>query len=173
MHRGKTNFETSLVLSFSAQPKKLYSQLKRLKSTKSLPQFLKLDDAHLFDDSRKANALNSFFNSTFTTSHFRLLPTCEMPTPTTQLHEISFNSLEIYSTLSKLDTTKAMGPDNLHPHLLKLCADKIYDPITCLFNYIMNTQLIPQEWKIHLCLVFYPKACIRQDHRFCQTQNIF
>ncbi len=42
-----------------------------------------------------------------------------------------------------------MGPDNLHPHLLKLCADKIYDPITCLFNYIMNTQLIPQEWKIH------------------------
>ena len=93
--------------------------------------------------------MNKFFNSTFSNSCFKLPPISELPTPSAQLHEISFDSLEVYEVLCKLDITKAMGIDNLHPHLLKLCTPTIYEPVTSLFNSIIKTQLIPEEWKIH------------------------
>ena len=134
---AKQNYEISLVQSFSSQPKRLYSQLKRLKSTKSTPCYLQADDVQIYDDTAKANALNKFFHSTFTNSCFRLPPTSELPTPSTQLHEIRFDLIEVYETLSKLDPTKAMGIDNLHPHLLKICALMIHEPVTCLYNNIM------------------------------------
>ena len=125
----------SLVESFSLQPKKLYSQLSRLKSTKSLPLYLQMEGNQLLDDTAKANALNRFFNSTFSNSSFSLPPISDLPTPSTQFHEISFYSLEVYEAVCKLDTSKAMGNDNLHPHLLKCVR--------------IQTQIIPEEWKVH------------------------
>ena len=89
--------------------------------------------------------MNKFFNSTFSNSCFKLPPISELPTPSSQLHEISFDSFEVYEVLCKLDTTKAMGIDDLHPHLLKLCALMIHEPITSLFNSIIKTQLIPED----------------------------
>ena len=93
--------------------------------------------------------MNKFFNSTFSNSRFKLSPISELPTPSSQLHEISYDSLEVYEVLCKFDATKAMGIDDLHPNLLKLCALMIHEPITSLFNSIIKTQLIPEEWKIH------------------------
>lgn len=42
-----------------------------------------------------------------------------------------------------------MGSDNLHPHLLKLSALLIYEPVTALLNNIIKTQEIPDESKVH------------------------
>ena len=141
---AKSEHEISLIKSFSSQPKKLYAQLNRLKSTKSLPLYLQADETQVFDNTVNANI---FFNSTFSNSCFKHPPISELPTPSAQLHEISFDSLEVYEVLCKLDATKAMGIDDLHPHLLKLCALMIHEPTTSLFN--SKTQLIPGEWKIH------------------------
>ena len=87
----------------------------------------------------------------------------------------------MYEALSKLDPTKAMGIDNLNPHLLKMCAPMIREPVTCLYNNIMKTHILQQEWTIHkvipipkkgdLTLVknhrkvsLLRKANLRQDH---------
>ncbi len=48
-----------------------------------------------------------------------------MPTPSHQLHDIVFDPLEVYKELLSLDTSKAMGCDNLHPALLKMSALQI------------------------------------------------
>ncbi len=146
---AKYEYEISLIKSFKSQPRKLYSHLSRLKSTKSLPLYLKDGDIKLFDDTAKANSLNTFFNSTFSVSDYTFPQLSDLPKPLTQLNEITFDSLEVYKVLSKLDTSKAMGIDTIHPHLLKMSALLIYEPVTSLFNNIMQTQLIPKEWKTH------------------------
>ena len=110
---AKSEYEISIIKSFSSQPKK---QLNRLKSTKSLPLYLQADGTQVFDNTVKANIMNKFFNSTFSNSRFKLPPISELPTPSSQLREISFDSLGVYEVLCKLDATKAMGIDNLHPH---------------------------------------------------------
>ena len=42
-----------------------------------------------------------------------------------------------------------MGTDNLHPHLLKMCVLMILKSVTTLFNSIIQTQIIPEKWKVH------------------------
>ena len=103
-----------------------------------------------------------FFNSTFSNRSFSLPPISDLPTPSTQFHEISFDSLEVYEALRKLDTSKAMGTDNLHPHLLKMCALMIHKSVTHystassrLKQYLKNgqsTKLFPFQRKVTLHL---------------------
>lgn len=100
---AKGTYEAALVKSFSFQPKKLYSHLNTLKSGKSLPLYLQDGDILLFDDAAKANSLNRFFNYTFSTSSSTLPQISDLPTPSSQLHDITFDSFEVYTALNNLD----------------------------------------------------------------------
>ena len=62
---------------------------------------------------------------------------------------LSLNESEVYKILVQLDTTKAMGCDNIHPLVLKHCSDMLAAPFTSLFNLALNTAHIPHERKIH------------------------
>ena len=86
---------------------------------------------------QRANALNNTIPLLQTA-----VSTSELPTPSTQRHEIRFDLIEVYEALRKL----RIDIDNLHPHLLiKMCALMIHEPVTCLYNNIMKTQVLPQE----------------------------
>ena len=120
--------------------------------------YLQDGDTQLFDDTAKANTLNRFFNSTFSISDYTLPQISDLHKPSTQLNEITFDTLEVYKALSKLDISKAMRIDDRHPHLLKISALTIFQPVTLLFSSIMITQIIPEEWKIHK-IIPVPKTC--------------
>ena len=53
----------------------------------------------------------------------------------------------VASELKSLDTTKAMGPDNLHPRLLKEAAPLIAKPLTKIFNKSLISGLFPDDFK--------------------------
>ncbi len=61
--------------------------------------------------------------------------------------EISFT--EVYQALCKLDTSKAMGSDNVHPFLLKTNALSIHEQLTTLYNSCLNSSTLPSSWKLH------------------------
>ncbi len=46
-----------------------------------------------------------------------------------------------------MDSKKSAGPDSLDPFFLKLAADLIAKPLTCLFNLSLNTNKLPKVWK--------------------------
>ena len=93
---------------------------------------------------------NEYFNSTFTTSDYVLPSTQSLPAPAAPyLSELSLNESEVYEILVQLDTTKAMGCDNIHPLVLKHCSGTLAAPFISLFNLSLNTAHIPHEWKIH------------------------
>ena len=71
------------------------------------------------------SAFNEIFNSTFTTSDFHLPSVWSLPTPMDQLGKIDFTVDDVFQALSQLDPTKAMGCDQVHPSILKLCANTL------------------------------------------------
>ena len=81
------------------------------------------------DTINKANALNNYFQLVFTKENLTNIPSmneCDNPVnllPT--LPSITFLVAGIQNQLSLLDTNKASGPDNSHPHILKNCANEI------------------------------------------------
>ena len=81
------------------------------------------------DEKKEVNALNTLLQSS---SLFKFS---------------DVNSDFVLSELRKLDPTKAMGPDNLHPRLLQVAAPFIANPLTKLFNKSLSSGYFPEDFK--------------------------
>ena len=65
------------------------------------------------------------------------------------ISEITITEHDVYTALVTLDTTKATGPDEIAPIILKLCADVLYKPIHYLFSLSLKHGAIPSSWKTY------------------------
>ena len=95
-----------------------------------------------------ANAFNNFFHSTFTAPNHHDQPapnTAQLNPPCSQLSAIQITRSDIFDVMSKLDTTKATGCDNIHPSILKNCALPLLEPVFALFTLIMQNCTLPEE----------------------------
>ena len=48
--------------------------------------------------------------------------------------------------LQCLDSDLAVGPDHVHPLVLKSCASQIAVPLTIFFNRSLATEMLPDAW---------------------------
>ena len=72
-----------------------------------------------------------------------------MPNPhiRTQMTEIRFTAEMVKDKLKVLKPSKASGPDNIHPRILKECADELSVPLSEIFNASMTTGIVPTAWR--------------------------
>ena len=66
------------------------------------------------------------------------------------LCEVSYCKKDIFTILSSLDMSKAMGIDKIGSKLLKFCAISLYEPITLLLQKCIHLYQTPREWRVHL-----------------------
>ena len=98
---------------------------------------------------RIVEELNSFFSSVFTREGDSELP----PFPRTQdselkeLNDLRIDEEEILKILSTLNEWKAMGPDGIHPAVLKNCSLEIAKPLRKIFQDTIEQGKIPTDWK--------------------------
>ncbi|CAM5145932.1 unnamed protein product [Eretmochelys imbricata] len=98
------------------------------------------------EDVEKANVLSAFFASAFTN---------KVSSQTTALGSTAWGggdqpSVEkevIWDYLEKLDEYKSMGPDTLHPRVLKELADVIAEPLAIIFENSWRSGEVPDDWK--------------------------
>ena len=50
--------------------------------------------------------------------------------------------------LSKLNPSKACGPDGIPSAVLKNCASELAEPLTTLMNRSIKGGVVPSEWKL-------------------------
>ena len=93
---------------------------------------------------------NTFFHSVFTKSLFQISPPEKCFKDSSTLSNIGTSELDVYESLSSLDTTKAMGINGIGPRVLKHCALVPYKPIHHLFMLSLSQHYLPLEWRTHL-----------------------
>ncbi|KFP12314.1 hypothetical protein Z169_05524, partial [Egretta garzetta] len=55
---------------------------------------------------------------------------------------------QVRDLLRKLDTHKSMGPDGMHPRVLKELSDVIAEPLSIIYERSWRTGEVPDDWKI-------------------------
>ena len=54
---------------------------------------------------------------------------------------------DVLSGLLRIDPFKSVGPDDIHPRILKELAHELYRPLTHIFRTSMATGIVPDAWK--------------------------
>ena len=73
------------------------------------------------------------------------------------------SEVDVFNSLSALDSTKGAGPDGLPPLFLKQCARSLAYPIVAIFNRSLSSGIFPGKWKV---------AFIRPIHKSGNIHNV-
>jgi hypothetical protein len=112
------------------------------------PNFLQDGQSFLTNSVDKANLLNSYFNSVFTT-YDSAPPSTPYPPPTStpRLSNIQLTVANVTKALKSLVPKKACGPDGIPGMLLKSTAEVIAPSLCHLFNLSLSLGSVPASWK--------------------------
>ncbi|CAM4497290.1 unnamed protein product [Caretta caretta] len=98
------------------------------------------------EDVEKANVLNAFFASVFTNKDSSQTAALGITTWGVD-GQPSVKKEVVRDYLEKLDMYKSMGPDELHPRVLKELAAVIAEPLAIIFENSWQTGEVPDDWK--------------------------
>ena len=126
--------------------KKFWTYIKHCKTNNSGISPLKDNGILHSDPGKKADILNNQFKSVFTK---------DLDTETENIPQPDFPSLEdiiitepgVLKLLQNLDPTKACGPDNISPKILKELANEIAPSLTLIFQKSYDTGMVPADWR--------------------------
>ena len=141
-------FEKQIAGEAKRNPKAFYRYARSKMKTKSTVGDLERLDGTMADtDVQKAEVLNSFFASVFTTEGEGDIPQFERRTYNTELVDLSITKEGIERILKTLNTSKSPGPDGLHPRPLAEMAAQLAEPFQALFSTSLEEGILPQGWK--------------------------
>jgi hypothetical protein len=117
------------------------------------------DGETFITDKEKAEAFNSTYlqSSNLTGDNFDLPPDDSLP-DYEPLEEIKILEQDVDDILKCLDPTKAYGPDNISPKLIKEARPAIVGILTKIFNKSLSLAKFPSAWKRANVLPIFKKA---------------
>jgi hypothetical protein len=127
-------------------PKRFWSYFKSKSQYKSLPHVVKGANGSASSPQDKASLFNNYFFSVFTT------PDPDKPLPNIDsfqnpsLGSFSLKPKEVFDILINLDTSKAIGYDDMSPRVLKECAAELAPSLCEIFNRSLSQGKLPLDW---------------------------
>ncbi|XP_045105472.1 uncharacterized protein LOC123500983 [Portunus trituberculatus] len=95
----------------------------------------------------KAELFSAHFSTKMSVTHPNNTPPRIPVLTTAELDSLHITMEEVMALLSKTDTKKALGPDNISPHILRQCAAELATPLTQLYRECLTSQTWPALWK--------------------------
>ena len=160
---SEIQYEKGIADEAKTNPKKFWKYVKgRTKTRPGVPNFYKQPDLGnkselTSSEEEKAEILVNYFTSVFTVEN-----PIEMPNiikhSEASIGEIEFTKPDLNKRLHKLNVSKSPGPDQLHPRILRECANIIDEPLTILFKESYRTGTLPEEWKLAMVSAIHKKG---------------
>ena len=159
---AQAKYEEDLLRKSHEQPKLFHSYLRHKKVGRPSVGPLQLSSGQLSDD---PSCMAEIFAESFSSVYSRSIPS--EPSPHQQFHESSLEHIaisreDVLKSLLELDGNSAMGPDDIHPLLLKKCADQLAQPLMTIFNRSLREGTLPDSWKRSLVVPLFKKG-VRSD----------
>jgi len=145
-HAAYQKYISSLCDESGSVTKWLWSYIKQQQKDNCGISFLKHNNVLCNDDTTKAQLLNDYFSSVFTSPSTSSLP------PLDNLHipdiaDISIGVNGVFKLMQEIDVSKAAGPDLISARFLKLCSIELAPILTFIFQVSIHQSSIPADWK--------------------------
>jgi len=105
------------------------------------------------EDQEKTELLNLQFQENFSQEDVSSIPfyNCSWP----RMSSIKVSEHGILHLLTGLNTSKAAGPDEIYPRILKEVASEIAPVLRCVFQTSLDSGTLPMDWrKAHICPIY-------------------
>ena len=147
IRQSRIKFEMHLVQTATTQPKKIFSYMNfRNKAPNGTPN-LKIDNETIEEDQEKAEAMANYFSQVFTQESSHSTALALDLSVEYIIDSVDIDEDIVLHSLEKLDAGKSMGPDDLHPRLLKELSAHVAGPLTTIFKLSLLHGVLPRDWK--------------------------
>ena len=135
--------------------KKFWSYVKSTSKSTRIPEVVYLKGKTSSYPKTKVNMFNEFFyKQFFEASEYDV----NISFNSDSTFNINFNVARVRDIISKLDSNKAQGPDNIHGLILKKCSCVLAKPLSLIYTVIYNTGILPEEWKLSNVVPVFKKG---------------
>lgn len=157
---AKKSYEQYIANNIKSNAKPFWAYTRRKMNTKTsvaaLLQDVNDSSSLKFNAKEKAEILQKQFLSMFTNEQDGDFPLVTQASASISNLVLAVD--EVKDMLLKINVNKSIGPDGLHPMLLKELAECLAEPITALFNSSLEKGILPDDWKIGRIIPIYKKG---------------
>ena len=155
--QSQSRYEHSLIEKWKDNPKLLHAYIRSKKSAPVTVGPLQLKDGTISSDPQ---AMSECLAEAFCSVYTRGEPDNQVPH---QVHDSSMPDMhltveEVRTLLENTDGNTAMGPDGLHPLILKNCAESLAKPIHTVFIRSLQEGQLPAAWKDSAVIPIFKKG---------------
>ena len=144
---AKANYTEEVINNIEdGNTKKFWNYIKSLKKDSCGVAPLKDNGTLISDAKGKAEVLNRQYTSVFTDEDTSNIPDLG-PSPHPPMSDINVTTEGVEKLLKKLNPSKASGPDNIHPKVLKELHSELAPGVTAIFQQSFRQGTVPQQWK--------------------------
>ncbi|KAK4824299.1 LOW QUALITY PROTEIN: hypothetical protein QYF61_013044 [Mycteria americana] len=151
IRRAKTQLELNLATAVKDNKKCFYKYISNKRRAKENLHPLRDAGGNIVTkDEEKAEVLNAFFASVFNSK-----TSCSLGTQPPELEDRDREQNEapivqgemVSDLLHHLDTHKSMGPDEIHPRVLRELVEVLTKPLSILYQQSWLTREVPVDWR--------------------------
>ena len=162
-------YVNNLVGDVKANPRDFYRYINsQKKDTQGIPPLKRKNGKGVAQsDLEKAEEFNGQFTDVFSKNEHTQVPLLDRSAPF--MNDIAVSKDGVIKLLKGLNPSKALGPDELHPRVLKELATELGPVFAHLFQQSINTGEIPKEWSLaNICPLFKKRqvTCVQLSPSF-------
>ncbi|KAK4811052.1 hypothetical protein QYF61_016338 [Mycteria americana] len=152
IRRAKAELELNLAAAVKDNKKHFFKYISSQRRAKeNLQPLVDGGGNTVIKDEEKAEVLNAFFASVFNSK-----TNCSLGTQPLKLEDRDgdqngapiIQGEMVSDLLHHLDTHKSMGPDEIHPRVLKELADVLTKPLSIIYQQSWLTGEVPADWRL-------------------------
>ena len=170
--KEKLKYEKKIISRVKRNTKPLFRYLKSKNKVRKTVTELEGADGKLSESPQETSEiLLDFFQSVFKNESFGPLPErCYQSTNVVNqvMQQLTIDASKVKKLLLNLKENKAMGPDNIHPKLLKYLSenDNFVSALTLLLNKCVSEECIPSMWKSAVVVPIHKKGSVHLPENY-------